>query len=681
MSDGSVIIDTSLDNNELKKQLKNLDSTISKASKGLSVSIGAIGTAILGIGASALKFGDEYQQASNQLQASTGATTAEMENLKNVMKDVYSAGLGEDMNDVANSIAVVKQQIGDLDNATLTEVTKGAIALRDTFGFDVKESVRAANSLMKQFGITSEEAFNLIAQGSQEGLNYSGELLDNISEYSVQFGKLGFSAEDMFNIFASGAENGAFNLDKIGDAIKEFSIRAIDGSNTTIDGFKRLGLNADEMAQKFAQGGDVAKDAFYQVVDGIAGMDDKVEQSIVGVDLFGTMWEDLGPEVVTQLGSVKDAFDMTNNSAQQLTEIKYDNLSSAVTGIGRQIQTGLLLPIAEKLMPAFNSLANAISESLASPEMQASISNIANSIGTIIGGLAGFVEKHLPTLINLLSWIISNAPTLLGLLATIKTGITIFQNWDSIVKVATKSFELLNKVLKGNPIMIVVGLIITFISYLVNLYSTNEDFRNKVNEVWNNVKNTIINTINSVKNFIFETIPNIISNVVKWFSELPGQALQWGKDLIQGFINGIKNMIGNVVSTVKDVANKIWSFLHFSRPEEGPLRDYEKWMPDMIDGLTKSAKRKFYKIEAMSKELAEKLEDGISSESLYKKMKSAVDIETQKLSANLSTTATVGKTLTANIALNQGDIYMDSTKVGRIITPRVTENLRMGGAH
>lgn len=679
MSDGSVIIDTSLDNSELKKQLKNLDSTISKTSKGLSVSIGAIGTAILGIGASALKFGDEYQQASNQLQASTGATTAEMENLKNVMKDVYSAGLGEDMNDVANSIAVVKQQIGDLDNATLTEVTKGAIALRDTFGFDVKESVRAANSLMKQFGITSEEAFNLITQGAQNGLDANGDLLDTVNEYAVQFKNSGYTAEQMFNMLNNGAKEGTWSIDKLGDAIKEYNIRWND--KTAEKALKELGFNADEMAKKMDAGGETASKAMQDVIVALSQVEGEQDRYILGQQLMGTMWEDLGEDTVMALMNTQGEISKTTDAMKQLTEIKYDNLSSAVTGIGRQIQTGLLLPIAEKLMPAFNSLANAISASLASPEMQTSINNIANSIGVLVGGLAGFVEKHLPTLINLLSWIISNAPTLLGFLTAAKAGIAIFQNWDSIIKVATKSFELLNKVLKGNPIMLVVGMIITFISYLVNLYNTNEDFRNKVNEVWNNVKNTIINTINSVKNFIFETIPNIISNVVKWFSELPGQALQWGKDLIQGFINGIKNMIGNVVSTVKDVANKIWSFLHFSRPEEGPLRDYEKWMPDMIEGLTKSAKRKFYKIEAMGKELAEKLEDGITSESLYKQMKAAVDFETQKLSANLSTTATVGKTLTANINLNPGDIYMDSAKVGRIITPRVTENLRMGGAH
>ena len=64
---------------------------------------------------------------------------------------------------------------------------------------------------------------DLIAEGAQNGLDYSGELLDSISEYSVQFNKVGLGANDMFAIFQKGAESGAFNLDKVGDAVKEFS--------------------------------------------------------------------------------------------------------------------------------------------------------------------------------------------------------------------------------------------------------------------------------------------------------------------------------------------------------------------------------------------------------------------------------------------------------------------------
>ena len=71
---------------------------------------------------------------------------------------------------------------------------------------------------MENFDVSAAEAYDYIARGAQNGLDYSGELLDNISEYSVQFKKMGLSASDMFTIFENGAENGAWNLDKIQEA-------------------------------------------------------------------------------------------------------------------------------------------------------------------------------------------------------------------------------------------------------------------------------------------------------------------------------------------------------------------------------------------------------------------------------------------------------------------------------
>lgn len=75
-----------------------------------------------------------------------------------------------------------------------------------------------------------------------------------------------------------------------------------------------MGMNYEQMAQKFAQGGDVAREAFFQVVDAISSIQDPVEQSRIGVELFGTMWEDLGPKVITSLGGIKNQADDTAGS-------------------------------------------------------------------------------------------------------------------------------------------------------------------------------------------------------------------------------------------------------------------------------------------------------------------------------------------------------------------------------
>ena len=130
----------------------------------------------------------------------------------------------------------------------------------------------------------------LIAAGAQNGLDYSGELLDSVSEYSVQFAKLGFSADDMFHIFQRGADSGAWNLDKVGDAIKEFSIRSIDGSKTTKEAFKTLGFSSKEAMSIFAAGGEEAEYAFQVLLKELIAMENQGKRDEVGVALFGTMW-------------------------------------------------------------------------------------------------------------------------------------------------------------------------------------------------------------------------------------------------------------------------------------------------------------------------------------------------------------------------------------------------------
>lgn len=306
---------------------------------------------LVAVGTATIKFSSDSQDAFQQFAAATGTASNEMVKYKDMINDIYKNNFGESINDVAEAMATVNQNMSYLDDSALQRCTEYAYTLSDTFGVDVAESTRAADSLIKNYGVSAREAFNLMTQGMQSGLNFSDELFDNIDEYSVQFKKLGLDAEDMFSVFANGAQNGAFNLDKIGDAVKEFSIRAIDGSDTTKQGFEALGMNADEMAQKFGAGGKTAKEAFNEVIEGLASMDDPVAQSAVGVNLFGTMWEDLGPQVITSMSTASDAIDKSKESVEELVNVKYDTLSGALGGLWRTIQVDALQPIGNQLIP------------------------------------------------------------------------------------------------------------------------------------------------------------------------------------------------------------------------------------------------------------------------------------------------------------------------------------------
>ena len=426
-------------------------------SKAVTVPLTAAGTA-------AIHFADESQSAFNQFAAATGTATEEMGKYQDIINDVYKDNFGESMNDVADAMAKVKQNMSYLQDGTLGAITEYAITLSDTMGYDVAESTRAADTLIKNFGVSANEAFNLIAQGSQNGLDFSGEMMDSINEYSVQFGKLGMDAEDMFNIMAAGAQNGAFNLDKIGDAVKEFSIRAIDGSDTTIAGFEALGLNADTMAAKFAAGGDGAKEAFDQVIQGLAAMKDPVAQSAAGVNLFGTMWEDLGPSVVTSLAGVEESFDKTKDSMMEMVNVKYDSLSSALGGLWRTIQVDVLQPIGNMLIPYVTKAIDKIGQLVGwwnklSPATQktivkfaavaAAVGPVLMAFGKVSSGIGGLIQNHakLAGVIKKLTGgatgfkgfaAIMTGPVGIAIAAVAAGALLIYKNWDKIAPILQK---------------------------------------------------------------------------------------------------------------------------------------------------------------------------------------------------------------------------------------------------
>lgn len=365
---------------QAQKAASKTGDAIGKAlSAGFKVGVAAAGAFTTAL----VKIGTEYQAATGQISAATGATGAELESLQGVMENVYGNNYGDSMADVADAVATVSQQMKGLSDGELQSVTEGAFALRDVFQYDVAESVRAANALVNNFGISGDDAMNLIAAGAQNGLDFSGELLDTISEYSVQFAKVGIDADQMFQIMQAGADSGAWNLDKVGDAIKEMSIRVVDGSDTTAAGFQAIGMDADIMAQKFAAGGETAQQAFQETIQALAGMEDPVQQNIAGVNLFGTMWEDLGPEVVAQLASITDEAYAAGDELQKMQEVKYDNLGDALKGLGRQLEVELL-PLANELTGFLTDIFQEIDLSGLGEGLMGLISTVTTTLGPAV---------------------------------------------------------------------------------------------------------------------------------------------------------------------------------------------------------------------------------------------------------------------------------------------------------
>ncbi len=452
---------------DLEKRFNNVADVFNHAGEAFSTAgetlTKSVTAPLTAVGTAAVKFSSDSQDAFQQFAAATGTATEEMGKYKDMINNVYKDNFGESINDVAEAMATVNQNMSYLDDSALQRCTEYAYTLSDTFGYDVAESTRAADTLIKNYGVSAREAFNLITQGAQSGMDYSGEMIDSINEYSVQFKKLGLDAEDMFSIFANGAQNGAFNLDKVGDAVKEFSIRAIDGSDTTKQGFEALGMDAAKMAERFGAGGDSAKEAFNEVIKGLAEMDDPVAQSAAGVNLFGTMWEDLGPQVITSMSTASDAIDKSKESVEELVNVKYDTLSGALGGLWRTIQVDVLQPIGNQLIPyvtkgisfiqkftdKWNKLEPATQKTIvkfgmvaaAAGPMLMGFGKISSGIGTVIsnfGKIAGLITRLTgATGFSGLATILTG-PVGVAIAAVVAGAALIYSNWDRIQPIIKK---------------------------------------------------------------------------------------------------------------------------------------------------------------------------------------------------------------------------------------------------
>ena len=308
------------------------------------------------------------------LEGKLGLTKEEADKLREVAKSVYNDGFSESIGESINGLVSLQQNLKSTKK--WTDDTKKSIleqmsTITDLFGAETGELTKTL-AVMQNSGLTDdiEQALDIITRGFQEGGDYSGELLDTLREYSPQFVKLGLSADEALNYLITGAENGAFNLDKVGDAMKEFSIRAIDGSKTTIEGFQAINMNADEMAIKFAEGGDSAKGAFKEVVQAIAKIDDPVKQSIVGINLFGTMWEDLGPQVITSLGTVEGGLANVEGATERAGEALQGTFDFKFKKSLREVREDLLplgvevLDLAKESLPTLTDAIRGITKFL-----------------------------------------------------------------------------------------------------------------------------------------------------------------------------------------------------------------------------------------------------------------------------------------------------------------------------
>lgn len=431
----------------------------------------------------------EYDDALHNLQARTGASAAEMEGISEIADELYSAGYGADFSNLTQSLAEVKQ-ITQLSGDALRGVSSDAFAFSEAFGYDVKESIRTAMNMSRNFGITTNEAFNLMSQGVQRGLDSNGDMLDTFNEYSVYYKQLGFESAQFLDTLDAGMKAGARNTDVIADGVKEIGIMSKDGSKKTIGALKALGFNAERTMEDIARGGSKAQVAYQKVVKAIEKVEDPFRKNELAVELFGTKAEDLEVTVINALANVERSFDKTKNTMEEIKKVNYSSVQKGIKGIGRQFQIAVLKPVQEKVIPILERVSEFFNSEAGKAWFDSVTEGVSEGIDKALE-FAGFIQNNWQTIktitLSLAGAMVALKVGLLGLqvVTTITTLLTAYRNGTLLAQLATLGF---NAALWANPATWVVAGIAALIGITVALVLNWDKVKVATLAVWDVIK-------------------------------------------------------------------------------------------------------------------------------------------------------------------------------------------------
>lgn len=527
---------------EVETKSDSLAKKFNTAGKALTV---GLTTPLLGFGAYAVKTATDFDSASSQIQSSLGLSTGAAKEFDQVLRETYNAGYGESYEDLAEKISYVAQATGEVDPTEIKKLTENAIALSDTFGSDFNETIRGVQNLMTHFGISSEEAFDLFAKGSQLGLDYTDELGDNIAEYGGNFAQAGYSAEEYFQLLENGSNNGAYNLDKVNDSINEVKNRLGDG--TIKSNLSMFSTETQNAFHAWENGKGTMKDVINSIVSDISGCKNEQEQLNMAATAFGTMGEDANLKVVTSLTTVGNEFNNVKGTMDGVKEMKFDNLSSMTETLKRQLGD-IALEAGNELMPAIQSVISGLQG------LVTWFKNLDPNTKALIGTFAKIAAVVGPVLLvfnKMMSTVKTFSGGLKSLFSVLKGGLSAF---TTLGKGVSSLFSLLSK----NPAVLIVTAIVAIIAILVTLYNKCEGFRNLVNSVVGAVVGFLQGLWNTVST-IFTTIASFISGIIQTIASILAVPFDFVKNALTLHVAVITTVLGTIYTVISTVITSILS--------------------------------------------------------------------------------------------------------------------------
>lgn len=502
---------------------------------------------------------------------------------------------------------------------------------------------------------------------------YSMEEASNAVNWAL---KGTFSYLDNLNIGIKGTKEGFLEAAKsVGYTVKSVdelsSSDILDILEKCADRYGVLGKTADEANQTIQGSTKMVKASWENLLTGLADGNQEMGPLIQNfVDSVAIAWENLKPRIRETIDGIKQAIGELWNKRAEIKE-EFPELAPIINAMEWIIKnkdlviggiTAIIGAMAIGKIASFITTMVTLGTTLAGIP---AVAGLASTAMTILGGAFTFMTGPIGIAIAAIGAVV-------GAFVLLWNKSESFRNfwiglWDNIKNIVSTAIDTVVSVfntvidfVKNNWQNILLLLVNPFAGAFKLLYDNCDGFREFIDNLVSKIVTTISTFATNVKNKAIEIGTNFVNNIINFFTQLPSKAwsiltqaiqkvttfasdigkkakegaksvvdnitngiknlpkqmLNWGKDMIQGLIDGIKSMIGNVGKAVKGVADKIKNFLHFSRPDEGPLREYEQWMPDFIQGLSnsldKASPKLINEVKALSSEMEQAMQPNMA---------------------------------------------------------------------
>ena len=684
-------------------------------------------------GTAAVKTAADFESAMSKVAAVSGATGSDLDALMKKAREMGSRTKfsASEAAEAMNYMAMAGWKTEDMLSGI-----EGVMNLAAASGEDLAVTSDIVTDAMTAFGLTAKDSghFADVLAAASSNANTNVSMMGETFKYCAPIaGSLGFSVEDAAEAIGLMA-NAGIKSTQAGTSLRTVM--------TSLSGdVKICGSEIGEVTVATANVDGSMRDLSDILADcraAFAGLTESEKaaaaESLVGKNAMSGFLAlmDAGEGDINKLsGAINDC----DGAAEKMADTMNDNLEGQLTILKSALEE-LAISFGQLLIPALkdvvqwlqgfvgflNSLPEGVKKTIVVIALVAAalgpvliiVGKVISSIGTImtiipkLAGLIGMVQKafaalHVTMLANPIVLIIAAITALVAAFIYLWNTNEEFRKfwislWEDVKRVAVEVWEGISQFMsqawesiRQTAVTIWNGMKQTITTVITGI-------RDTVSRVWNSIKSTVASVVNALKSAvggaftsmwngirntvsgIYDTVKSGFSRAVSYVTGLASSAFQWGSDLINGIVNGIRNAIGNVVGAVRDVADTIRSHLHFSVPDEGPLTDYESWMPDFMKGLAQGIEK--------SKGMVRKAMEGVAQDMVISPNVHTADMALagggSVSSADLSSLVGAIREGLSGVYGNGGDIvipvYLGGTMLEEVIVnAQQRANLRSGG--